>query len=135
MPTDRIATVKATGKRYRVMHIDFSSNRPKVACWGEVASFRGLRARCRGTKTFLKEAVEIKEEEITPELLKELWEQGIQGRREEDGHVMVLSRTGRTVTDYGKAEELLARDASVRMGALGSTVDPEVLAQAFKLIK
>lgn len=85
MATHRIATVKATGKKYIVQFIDFRAN--KVVCWGEVELRTGLRTKHGPNKAFLLEAVEIKEEPKTEALVQALVDQFLTGLTEE-GHVV-----------------------------------------------
>lgn len=102
MTTIRLATVKATGKRYVVQQMDLRRATPVVHCWGEVSSFRlPGTTKHRGSKTFILEAVDVTEVERTAELLTALWHQGLEALRAE-GHGVHLSRTGRTATIYKK---------------------------------
>lgn len=88
----RVATVKATGKKYLVQFIDFRAN--KVVCWGEVVTFRGTGTRHDGTKAFLLEFVEIgSEEPKTQALVLCLMDQMFASKREE-GHALDV-RTSR----------------------------------------
>lgn len=99
----RIATVKATGKKYLVSYIDFRAN--KVVCHGEVTRHRGLQTWHDGTKAFLLDVVDIAPEAPkTPELVRQLWEQCIASKREE-GFVIEVRHTRRgnvRATNYGK---------------------------------
>jgi hypothetical protein len=90
----RVATVKATGKKYLVSYVDFRAN--KVVCWGELATFRGLGTRHEGTKAFLLEFVEISAEmPKTEALVTELMNQTFASKREEGHRVDVsTSRKG-----------------------------------------
>ena len=89
----RVATVKASGKKYIVQFIDFRAN--KVVCWGEVATFRGLGTRHEGTKAFLLEFVEIAPEAPkTDALVTELMNQMFASKRAE-GHDLEVHRTNR----------------------------------------
>lgn len=88
----RVATIKATGKKYLVQFIDFRAN--KVVCWGELVSHRNLASKHEGTKAFLLDSVDIAPEAPrTLALMKELWEQSIASKREE-GHIIDV-RTSR----------------------------------------
>lgn len=90
----RIATVKATGKKYLVNYIDFRTN--KVVCWGEVTKRVGLKTWHGPNMVFLLEAVEIGPERAKDDaFVAELFDQMVQGLREE-GHVVVdrVSRRG-----------------------------------------
>ncbi len=89
----RVATVKATGKKYLVQFIDFRAN--KVVCWGELVTFRGLGTRHDGTKAFLLEFVEISPEmPKTDALVSELMEQMFASKRAE-GHDLEVRRSNR----------------------------------------
>ncbi len=94
MPTlFRIATVKATGKKYLVSFIDFRSN--KVTCWGEVTKRKGLQTWHGPNKVYLLEAVEIGPERAKDEaFVSELVEQMLTGLKEE-GHDVEVRRTHR----------------------------------------
>lgn len=136
---DRIATVLATGKQYIVRFIDFNAAPPKVICCGEVESFKGNRiCRVGADKKFLLSAVKIEARTRSYTRLQDLFEQMV-ASKVEDGNVMVRSRTGRTVTNYGKAEAIVERDARARLGEdIRVGVKPEVLALAsevFALLK
>lgn len=93
MPTlFRIATVKATGKKYLVNYIDFRAN--KVVCWGEVNKRVGLKTWHDKSKAFLLDAVEIGPERAKDDaFVTELFDQMVQGLKEE-GHE-VDDRTSR----------------------------------------
>ena len=94
----RIATVKATGKKYIVQFIDFRAN--KAVCWGEVVTFRGTGTRHEGTKAWLLEAVEIgAEEPKTQAIVSCLFDQMIASKREE-GHNIDVRRTPRGNINY-----------------------------------
>lgn len=90
----RIATVKATGKKYLVQYLDFRAN--KAVCWGEVTKRAGLRTWHDGTKAFLLEAVEIGPERPKDEaFVSELVDQMLTGLKEEGHDVEVrTSRRG-----------------------------------------
>lgn len=74
--TKRIATVKATGKKYVVRHIDFSGPTPIVRCWGEVISTTRKANRHDEHKSFHRDEVDVSTVEWTPELHNELLRQG-----------------------------------------------------------
>ena len=96
----RIATVKASGKKYIVQFIDFRAN--KVVCWGEVATFRNTGTRHEGTKAFLLEFVEIgAEEPKTQAMVLALMDQTFASKREE-GHILDVrtSRKGNIRYEY-----------------------------------
>ncbi len=99
----RVATVKATGKRYLVSFIDFKTN--KVTCHGEVTRFRGMQTWHEGTKSFMLDSVDIAPEAPkTATLLQELWAQTIESKRA-DGYEIEVKRTRRgnvRATNYGK---------------------------------
>jgi hypothetical protein len=89
----RVATVKATGKKYLVSYIDFRAN--KVVCWGEVVSRRGFATKHEGTKAFLLDFVEISPEAPrTEELMRSLVTQMLDGKAEE-GHDIEVRHTRR----------------------------------------
>lgn|SRR5574338_331186 len=92
MPTMfRIATVKATGKKYLVQYLDFRAN--KAVCWGEVTKRVGLRTWHNGTKAFLLDAVEIgPERQKDAAFVSELVDQMLEGLKEE-GHDVEVRRT------------------------------------------
>lgn len=108
MEKTRIATVKATGKRYVVNQLDFRES--KAHCWGEVVEVkqkgRALQTRHDGQKTFLLDAVDISEVDRTPELLRSLFQQHVDALREK-GHV--ITGRGRRLTDHGTQAQVGAR--------------------------
>jgi hypothetical protein len=117
MATIRIATVKATGKRYVVQQVIFAGDKSKVLCWGEVAGHNGARTTHDAEgKKFLLSAVEIAEVEKTPALCAALFQQMVDARREA-GHLMV--RKGRNVVDYGTAAD---REAAAALNAAARAV-------------
>jgi hypothetical protein len=140
---ERTATVRATGRRYLVRYIDThvrdqSGNivdaAVKVVCWGEVHSFRGLSAKHGPDKIFLASAVEVKTVlRYRAGLLKELFDQGLDAMREDEGKVIVPSRTGRTHTIYGRAEDILVRDAEARLAGNQQPYRDEVLEEARRI--
>ncbi len=99
----RIATVKATGKKYLVNYIDFRAN--KVVCWGEVTRTKGLRTWHGPNKAYLLDAVEISKEQPKDQaFVDSLFFQCIDGKREE-GYDIDVRRTPRgniRATNYGK---------------------------------
>lgn len=112
----RIATVRATGKRYVVSQLDFRAN--KAHCWGEVTEVcqngRALQTRHDAQKTFVLDAVTIAEVDRTPELLRSLFDQRIEGLRAQ-GHVVddrTTRRGNRRVTDHGTPAQMEARRAA-----------------------
>lgn len=89
----RVATVKATGKKYLVSYIDFRAN--KVVCWGEVTSRRGFATKHEGTKAFPLDCVDIAPEAPrTEELMRQLVDQMLKSK-EEEGHDLEVRRTAR----------------------------------------
>jgi hypothetical protein len=104
MPTlFRIATVKATGKKYLVNYIDFRAN--KVICWGEVTKLVGLKTWHGSNKVFLLEAVEVGPERLKDRaFVAELFDQMVDGLKEE-GHTVddhTTRRGNRKVTIIAK---------------------------------
>ena len=98
----RIATVKATGKRYILKQLNFQAGKAYV--WGELKSYahNGIRTTSQvhfDSKVFLIDAVEIAVVEQTKDLLAELWSQMVDSLRAK-GETIVLSRTGKTATRY-----------------------------------
>lgn len=94
----RIATVKATQKKYLVSYIDFRAN--KVVCWGEVTKRVGLKTWHDKTKSFPLEEVEVSPEQAkTLALLEQLTEQMFDSLREA-GHEVDVRRTRRGNTRY-----------------------------------
>jgi hypothetical protein len=104
MPTlFRIATVKATGKKYLVNYIDFRAN--KVHCWGEVTKRVGLRTWHGPSKSWLLEAVEIGPERAKDDaFVSELFNQMVDGLKEEGYEVedRVSRRGNRKVVIHHK---------------------------------
>lgn len=80
MANIRVATVKATGKKYIVSFVDFKAN--KVTCWGELASRTGFRTKHDGTKSFLLDLVEIAEVPASEALMRELTQQTLDSLRQ-----------------------------------------------------
>lgn len=106
--TKRIATVKATGKKYLVQQVSFGTP-AKVHVWGEVIRSKGLGTTHETPKAFLLDAVEIAEVPWTHALVAELFKQGCDAKREA-GHVLTVSRSGRTVTDHGTPAAIRAAE-------------------------
>lgn len=90
----RIATVKATGKKYVVQQLDFRTNR--AHCWGELMSFdtkknyrtfEGAQAFDLGEVTITKDVV------LTQAVLDELFTQSLEAHKEaiETGKMNVRS--------------------------------------------
>lgn len=79
----RIATVKATGKKYVIQQIDFRTDR--VHTWGELMSFDTKKhsRTFEGVKVFSLNEVSIqKDVPVTPALLDELFEQSLEAHKE-----------------------------------------------------
>lgn len=99
----RIATVKATGKKYLVNYLDFRAN--KAVCWGEVTKARGLKTWHGPNKVFLLDAVEIgPEQPKTQAFVDSLFMQCIDSKVAE-GYDIEVRRTARgniRATNYGK---------------------------------
>jgi hypothetical protein len=99
----RIATVKATGKKYLINYLDFRAN--KAVCWGEVTRAKGLKTWHGPSKSFLLEAVEIGlEQPKTQAFVDSLFFQTIEGQKAE-GFDIEVRRTARgniRATNYGK---------------------------------
>lgn len=137
----RVATVKATGRKYIVQSLDMPRSRAgdiideqiKVYCWGEVIRYRGLESKHQGIKCFLRSGVDIAEVPKTEWLLKELFIQMLDERRER-GTVIVASKSGRTNTIYGNAALILARDAEAKLGGCPSPYKREVIEEAERLV-
>lgn len=99
----RIATVKATGKKYLVNYIDFRTN--KVVCWGEVTKAKGLKTWHEPNKVFLLDAVEISPEQPKDQaFVDSLFYQCIDSKRSEgyDIEVKQSARGNIRATNYGK---------------------------------
>jgi len=116
---ERIAEVKATGRKYIVQAIDFRA-KPEaiVRCWGEVSSAKearngGASTRHGESKAFVKSAVEITEVTFTWAIAKELWEQAQQIKRAKG--YQVWTRTtyagNRRSTSYGKVTVHIVQEA------------------------
>lgn len=73
--SDRIATVKETGKRYIINRINFNTD--MVYCYGELVSFKGLKRKHAHEKSFPLEAVDIEPARINEALLSNLFDQAI----------------------------------------------------------
>jgi hypothetical protein len=105
----RIAKVKATGSEYIVQQVQLSRDedkeKSKVFCWGECVSFKGTgkkwTSKHEDTKCFMLDAVEIREVEGCYNLYDLLVAQRIRALRTR-GHLVTVSRTGKTYTDHGK---------------------------------
>jgi hypothetical protein len=110
MATTRIATVKATGRRYVVERIAFARKpweADKVFCWGDVESYfrKGGAARAvheKDGKSFARADVDIAEVEVTDALYRGLLAQSAEVRREA-GHV--VEQRGRNYVDRGTPEQ------------------------------
>lgn len=79
MKLERIAMVKATGKKYVVQQLDFRTGR--CHCWGELISFEFrknvlVKHKYDAVHSFPLEAVSIsKDVALTPDLMSELFAQ------------------------------------------------------------
>jgi hypothetical protein len=117
MATTRIATVKATGRRYVVERIAFARKpweADKVFCWGDVESYfrKGGAARAvheKDGKSFARADVDIAEVEVTDALYRGLLAQSAEVRREA-GHV--VEQRGRNYVDRGTPEQAEASRAA-----------------------
>jgi hypothetical protein len=81
----RIATVKATGKRYIVqrLYLPTQSNEvAKVFCWGDVVAVQGTSLKHSEAHTFVRDAVDVVEVDRTRELCEELFDQAMRERIE-----------------------------------------------------
>ena len=76
----RVATVKATGKRFVVQQLEFSKN-PKAHCWGNLVEYKGLSSKHDPSISFDLKDVEISEVPRTIQLLDALFQQTAQERR------------------------------------------------------
>lgn len=90
----RIATVKATGKKYVVQQLDFRTN--QAHCWGELMSFDTKKnyRTFEGALKFPLEAVTIaKDVTLTQAVLDELFNQSLEAHKEaiETGKMSVRS--------------------------------------------
>lgn len=84
----RIATVTATGARYVVIALDFTTD--KAMCFGELVSFRGQKRRYNGRQTFPLADVSIEYVSSVP--ADELLDQAIAARRAAGAVVRVSCR-------------------------------------------
>jgi len=99
----RIATVKATGKKYLVNYLDFRAG--KAVCWGEVLSSRGVATKHGPTEVFALDEVTIGPEgPRTQALIDELFNQSVEARREQGRQVSVKVTPHGNIraTDHGK---------------------------------
>jgi hypothetical protein len=90
----RIATIKATGKRYVVQQLDFKTNR--AHCWGELMSYDTKKSSRthEGAKAFdLNEVTIARDVPLTNKLLDELFAQSLEVHKEaiEAGKMSVRS--------------------------------------------
>jgi len=94
----RIATVKATGKKYMVLSMRFpkTEEAPTVTCWGDVYQVNGLKTRHQGhCKIFLKEEVDVVEVPRTKDVLRRLLRQYLRELKDEGYDVTIqLTRKG-----------------------------------------
>jgi len=97
--TVRIATVRATGRRYVVAHIDFSTDDAGVAvCYGDVVSGRGGHWKHGGTLRFPVADVAVATVPRTDGLFCELFEQSV-AAREANGSIVRRTRGGNAIDD------------------------------------
>ena len=90
----RIATVRATGKRYVVQQLDFRTNR--AHCWGELMAFDTKKnyRHFEGALSFdLGEVTIAKDVQLTQKLLDELFDQSVEAHKAdvESGKMAVRS--------------------------------------------
>lgn len=77
-PPCRVATVKKTGKRYRVWSIEVrGGKRTFVNTFGEVLTVSGASAKYGPNKKFRAEDVDITDEELSTGLLEGLMRQDV----------------------------------------------------------
>lgn len=122
MPQIRIATVKATGRRYIVQQIDFSRT-PTVHCWGEVTAVSSGRRQVQGhddSLSFPREAVEVAAVKDTAELRNSLTRQGVDFLQAQ-GHFVSQTRCGNWRIDglrrLGTADQLMKQaERAERLG-------------------
>lgn len=100
----RVATVTATGARYKVQQIDFRTD--VVRCWGEVTAYGGGRPTGHGESlTFPRSAVTV--ETVTVEqwraMLPALFEQNL----------VRLEAAGKTVHRTRKGADVVSRPSEV----------------------
>jgi len=103
---DRVATVKATGRRFVVRNLTIprDKNQPiKVHCYRNIVRARstlngGANWKYDDTIVFLKDAVEIEEKKLSYEFIRELFIEGQVWVGAERGELVFVSqtRTGRT---------------------------------------
>jgi len=96
--TVRIATVRATGRRYVVAHIDFTNDDGVAVCYGDVVSGRGGRWRHGETFRFSTDDVAVATVPRTDALFHELFEQSV-AVREADGSIVRRTRGGNAIDD------------------------------------
>jgi hypothetical protein len=102
----RVATVRATGDRYIVQRMTIGGNAAGsfVHCWGEVVGLKtgrgntdaerlatGSRTTHQGSKTFVRDAVDIVEIDVTGHVARELFAQGIRNLKH-TGRVLATRR-------------------------------------------
>lgn len=90
----RIATVKATGKKYIVQQW-FGG---KVHCWGELVSYKGLSTKHGESKSFLEDFVTLETVDQNQSLVESLFAQAVQVK-EEAGKTLVHHKNSVTVYD------------------------------------
>jgi len=94
-PEFRVATVKATGRRYIVqrLYLPTDGQPSKCFCWGELTSYRGLDSKHETSKVFLLEEVSVALTPKTIGLMEELFLQNIEALRAA-GAVITRTRAG-----------------------------------------
>jgi hypothetical protein len=97
--TVRLATVRATGRRYVVAYMDFNADPAVAVCYGDVVRGRGLRWTHGETIRFPVADVDVAEVPRTDALFLELFEQSV-AVREANGSDVRRTRGGNAV-DYG----------------------------------
>jgi len=119
----RIATVKATGRRFVVDRIDLprDDSPAKVYCLGDIVKSKetrngGASFTYKGFRRFLRDAVDITEVVFTFEVCRDLWRESMACQAADlvKGVALTVSRTGRTERAVGvelTADQFLVRAA------------------------
>lgn len=120
--TCRLATVRATGRRYIVARLHLPAGGPaRVQCWGEVTRAHGCRTTHGATLVFDRADVDIADAEKTPALVHALFLQNVEAVRATGVNVTLSGRKHVTATirrPVSPAVRALATEIASIIGAL-----------------
>ena len=123
---ERLATVKATGRKYFVLYIDFGAE-PIVHCWGEVSRYKNLKTyHQKGRQRFKLSDVVIEEVIKDEGLVEELFEQYLRQLKNKGLLITEAGRRCKTHTIEGRLPEAAVQAAETLGIELSQATDEEL---------